>query len=121
MLVCALGSATLAFAWAGITSPAATVVFCIIYGCVSGTYISLSLTIAGVTLCPNMGVIGLRIGMICIPCAAGLLIGSPVGGVVIRDGWLSLQMFTGATLAVSTVAIATLRVVKGGWRIWVKC
>lgn len=77
--------------------------------------------ITAVTLCPDMNVIGLRIGMICIPCAFGLLIGSPVAGVIVRDGWLALQMFTGATLAVSTIAVATLRVLKGGWRARVKC
>ena len=121
MLFCAIGSTALVFAWAGITSPVGTIVFCVLYGFFSGTYISLTLTVTAVTLCPDIGISGLRIGMITIPCAAGLLIGSPVGGAIARDRWLGLQLFAGATLAVSTAGIAILRGLKGGRKVCVKC
>ena len=68
-----------------------------------------------------MGVIGLRTGMICIPCAAGLLVGSPVGGAIVGSRWLGVQMLTGGTMAASAVGVMMLRVLKVGWKFWVRC
>ena len=121
LLLCALGCASFAFAWSGIYSPVSAVMFCIFYGFFSGTYISLVLTTVANTLCPHMGIIGLRIGMICIPCAAGLLVGSPVGGAIVGSGWLGVQLLTGGTLAISTIGVMVLRLLKVGLRVWTRC
>lgn len=79
------------------------------------------MTTVAVALCPDMSVLGMRIGMACIPCASGLLIGSPIGGATIKHGWLGLQMLTGTTLALSTAGMIGLRVLKVGWRPRKRC
>lgn len=79
------------------------------------------MTTVAVVLCPDMSVLGMRIGMACIPCATGLLIGSPIGGATAKQGWLGLQLLTGAMLAVSTAGMVGLRVLKVGWRPHKRC
>ncbi|KAF2230512.1 MFS general substrate transporter [Viridothelium virens] len=121
LLISAFACAVLGYVWAAITSPAAIIVFAILFGAFSGTYISVALTTIAVWLCPEISALGLRIGMMCIPCAAGLLIGSPVGGVIAKNDWLGVQMFTGSTLLASTIAVAAVRTMKSGWSIARKC
>ena len=121
LLLCALACAILSFAWISVASQAGIVVFGVLYGFFSGTYISLVLTTVAVWLCPSLEMLGLRIGMITIPCALGFLIGTPVAGAIAEHGWLSVQLFTGITLAASTLAILLLRAKVGGWGIAKRC
>jgi hypothetical protein len=97
------------------------IVFCVFYGCFSGTYLSLVMTTVAAVLCPDMSVLGMRIGMACIPCATGLLIGSPIGGATVKQGWLGLQLLTGVALSISLTGMVGLRVLKVGWRFLTRC
>ncbi|KAF2869474.1 major facilitator superfamily domain-containing protein [Massariosphaeria phaeospora] len=121
LILCAIGITISVLAWPGVSSEATLITFSVIYGCFSGTYLSLVMTTVAVALCPDMSVIGLRIGMACIPCATGLLIGSPIGGVTVKHGWLGLQMLTGAVLSLSAIGLMRLRVLKVGWKLWKRC
>ena len=53
-------------------------------------------------------------GMLFIPLAIGLLIGNPIAGAILRRGWISLEAFCGASVAVSALFMALARVAKGG-------
>ncbi|KAF2634175.1 MFS general substrate transporter [Massarina eburnea CBS 473.64] len=121
LILCALGSAISAFAWSGVTSVKGLITFSIFYGCFSGTFLSLVMTTVAVVLCPDLSVLGTRIGMACIPCAVGLLIGSPIGGTTIKHGWLGLQLLTGVALTLSMAGMIGLRVLKVGWRPFKRC
>lgn len=121
LVFCALMSAVTAIAWIAVRSLTGLVVTCIFYGCFSGTYLSLIMTTVAVALCPDISVLGMRIGMACIPCSMGLLVGSPIGGATVKHGWLSLQLLTGMTLVVSTLGMAALRTMKVGWRVFARC
>jgi hypothetical protein len=121
LILCALGSAIAAFAWVGVSSQAGMIVFCVFYGCFSGTYLSLVMTTVAAVLCPDMSVLGMRIGMACIPCATGLLIGSPIGGATVKQGLLGLQLLTGVALSISLTGMVGLRVLKVGWRFLTRC
>jgi predicted MFS family arabinose efflux permease len=114
LLACFIGSAILAFGWIGVTSTAGAIVFCLLYGCFSGALISLVLTVISTTLCPDMRVLGVRIGMICIFCSIGILVGSPLGGLVLRNGWVSLQAFAGAMLMTGAIGIWVIKLKVGG-------
>ena len=115
LLVCALACAISGFAWIAVESQASTIAFGVMYGFFSGTYISLVLTTIATWLCSRPDMLGLYIGMMTIPCALGFLVGSPVGGALVGNGWLAVQLFTGSTLSISTMAIFALRIMLGGW------
>ena len=103
----------LAFVWIRISTPGGAIVFCLLYGFVSGAFVALSPTCA-ITLCPSLAVVGVRMGMLFIPVSIGLLIGNPIAGALVENDWVSLQTFCGATLAISTVFLVATRVAKNG-------
>ncbi len=104
----------LAFVWIGISTPGGVIVLCLLYGSVSGAFVALTPPCA-ITLCPSLSVIGVRMGMLSVPVSAGLLIGNPIAGALVKISWTSLQSFCGAALAVSTVFLMAARVKKDGW------
>jgi MFS family permease len=110
MLVpCSLISAILAFVWIGIKNTGGIIVFCILYGFFSGTFVSLPPTTV-VSLSPNMGVVGTRMGMSFSFAGFGLLVGNPVAGAILKSGsWVGVQAFCGAAVAISTVTMAIAR------------
>lgn len=121
LLVCFIASAVLAFAWNGIKSTAGAIIFCLLYGCFSGALISLALTVIAAILCPDLRALGVRIGMICIFCSLGILFGSPLGGLVLHNGWSNLEIFAGAMLIAGGISIAAVRFLTMGARLKGKC
>jgi MFS family permease len=113
MLVpCSLISAILAFVWIGIKNTGGIIVFCILYGFFSGTFVSLPPTTV-VSLSPNMGVVGTRMGMSFSFAGFGLLVGNPVAGAILKSGsWVGVQAFCGAAVAIATVTMAIARLSK---------
>ncbi len=85
----------------------------------SGTLVSLPPSVA-VTLSPSLSVIGVRMGMLFVPIAAGLLVGNPIAGALVRSGWINLQVFCGVVVACSGVSVLAARVAKVGLRFKVK-
>jgi MFS family permease len=120
LLVCFVGSAILAFGWIGVHSTAGTIIFCLLYGAFSGALISLVLTVIAAKLCPDLTSLGVRIGMVCVFCSIGILVGSPLGGILLRDGWVSLQSFAGAMLTAGAVGILIIRYLTVGFSFRVK-
>ncbi len=119
LIPCSLVAALLAFVWIGIKTPAGVIIFCLLYGFFSGTFVSLSPTVT-VTLCPSLGVFGVRMGMLLVPTAIGLLIGNPIAGAILRNGWPALQAFGGVTVALATGFMIAARIAKCGWDLNVK-
>lgn len=101
-LATAAGGA-LVFAWVGVHNLAGLVVFCIVYGIVSGVIITVT-TLMVSDLSPPGAVhetIGTRLGMAYFSCGIGLLIGSPIAGALTdtsRGDFLKVQVWGGATL-----------------------
>lgn len=115
------GSAVFTFIWIGIRNTAGLVAFCLFDGCFSGAFISLSLSVVAATLCLNLGVLGVRIGVICLPTAIGFLIGNPAAGTILEHSWTSLHAFYGENIALATLGILIIRIMKAGKDIRVKC
>ncbi|KAH5645173.1 hypothetical protein HBI39_178420 [Parastagonospora nodorum] len=97
-----LGS--LAFVWIGIKDTAGTIVFCVLYGFFSGASISLT-PVMLTAVSPDLSVVGTRMGMAFSFASFGLLIGSPIGGVLIgtEAGYTAVQVFSGATILIGLV------------------
>ncbi|WFD32977.1 hypothetical protein MSPP1_004034 [Malassezia sp. CBS 17886] len=114
-------STVLGFAWLGVQNTGGLIVFSILYGFVTGAYISLPpAAVAGLT--KDMHQIGTRVGMCFMMGGIGMLIGNPIAGALLdaKSGtYWKAQVFCGACLAGSTAAFALSRAtMKGsGWRV----
>ena len=104
----------LAFIWITVSTSGGIVVFCLLYGFVSGAFVALSPPCA-IALCPSLTVVGVRMGMLFVPISIGLLVGNPIAGALVNVRWVALQSFCGATLAVSMTLLMATRVMKDGW------
>ena len=115
LLPCAAISASLAFCWIAISSKAGLVIFSILYGFFSGTFVSLPPTTV-VSLSPNLAVVGTRMGMSFAFSGFGLLVGNPVAGAILGSGtdFVGVQVFCGGTVVAAAIAVFLARVVKVG-------
>ena len=86
-----------------------------LYGFFCGSFVSLPGPTV-VTLSPNLGVIGTRIGMSGAFAGTGLLIGSPIAGAILGGpgGWTGLKVWCGLLLAVSGLCSLGARALKTG-------
>ncbi|OOF92824.1 hypothetical protein ASPCADRAFT_54322 [Aspergillus carbonarius ITEM 5010] len=109
----------LAFVWIGIHNTGGMIVFCILYGFFSGTFVSLPPTTI-VTLSPSLGVVGVRMGMSFVLAAIGLLIGTPIGGALLDHGWVALQAWCGACVIIAALLVLLARLTKVGTTVMVK-
>lgn len=111
MFVCSCLSCILAFCWIAIYSEPSLMVFCILYGFCSGTFVSLqAATVA--SLVPHMGFMGTWMGMCAFVSGLGLLVGTPVAGALLNIHWLALQCFCGGCIAVASICIFGTYMVK---------
>ena len=107
--------AALCFGWIGIKSTAGSIIFCILYGFFCGSFVSLP----GVTimsLSPNLATIGIQLGMSFFIAGLGLLVGEPIAGAILRGsgGWVGLQVWCGALLAISGIFSLFARIAQVG-------
>ncbi len=121
LLPCAAISSLLAFCWIAISSKAGLIIFCILYGFFSGTFVSLPPTTV-VSLSPSLAVVGTRMGMSFAFAGFGLLVGSPVAGAILGSGtnFTGVQAFCGGTVAAASVAVLAARFFKVGLGLKVK-
>jgi MFS family permease len=114
-----LAAAILTWAWIGIQNGPGVVVFAVLYGFFSGTYVSLA-PITTVTLSPSLDVVGARMGMVFAVASLGLLIGTPIGGAILEHSWVGLQSWGAACIVVATFCMIGARVSKAGFKLKVK-
>ncbi|PYI05354.1 MFS general substrate transporter [Aspergillus sclerotiicarbonarius CBS 121057] len=101
----------LGFVWISVHNAGGMIVFCIFYGFFSGTFVSLPPT-AVVTLSPSLSVVGARMGMNFVIASTGLLIGTPIGGLLLDHGWVALQAWCGACVLMAALFIFLARLTK---------
>ena len=99
----------------------ALIVFCILYGFFSGSFVSLP-PMTVVSLSPSLGIVGTRMGMVFACAGLGLLIGSPVAGAILGDGssFVGLQVFCASTVVASGVVAFAARFAKVGTKVSIK-
>ncbi|KAF4624137.1 hypothetical protein G7Y89_g14036 [Cudoniella acicularis] len=98
-------SGILAFAWIRTRTFASVVVFCILYGFFSGAIVAL-LPTSLIVFCPDIRVLGARMGMCFSFLGLGVLIGSPIAGVLLDSqvGFHGLKAFCGIMVIVGSMA-----------------
>lgn len=90
------------FSWLGINNEAGFIVFCIIWGFISGVLVTApAAAVAHPKLSPSMGVIGTRLEMSWITAAIGILIGPPIAGALAdlnTDYFVNAIVFAGVVI-----------------------
>lgn len=109
-------AALLAFSWIAVRDSVGLVVFSVLYGFFSGTFVSLpGPIVVGISMdFPKL--IGTRLGMAMGCAGIGLLVGSPVAGVILdKHGWVGLQAWAGSLITTSAFCMLSARGAKFGW------
>jgi MFS family permease len=113
MIVCAGGSAIMAFAWFGTKNLGGLTVFALLYGAFSGGVVSLSPSCLK-NLTPDMNRLGARMGMSFFITGIALLVGTPIAGAILGDdNWTPTIGYTAALMMVSVLLYAVSR-----WLVW---
>lgn len=101
IIVCTMISALLGYAWLAVQSLAGLVVISVIYGFTSGAVVSLQATVVA-SLVPEVHMIGTWMGMSLFMGGIGILIGSPISGVIAD----SSAGFSGALIFAASFTVA---------------
>lgn len=122
--MCTLIAGVLGFCWIAIPTQASVgglVVWALLYGAFSGAFVSLQPSTV-VSITDDMSTVGGRLGMNTFCAALGLLIGTPIAGVILEgdNTWTGLQVFCGATLLVGGALVMGTRCERVGVAIWRK-
>ncbi|OLN92796.1 Riboflavin transporter MCH5-like protein 7 [Colletotrichum chlorophyti] len=106
-------SAVLMFAWLGINSMPGLVVFAILYGLFSGGLVSISPTVI-VSLSPDLGRVGTRMGMMNFASGIAVLIGTPIAGAILGGygdvQWRSTIGYGAAALTVASAFFTSAKI-----------
>ena len=79
-----LASAALLFAWVGVVTIPGFIVWCVLWGFVSGALVTAPIAaISHRVLSPSPGKLGTRMGMAWFAAAAGELLGAPIAGALV--------------------------------------
>ncbi|KKY21199.1 putative major facilitator superfamily protein [Diplodia seriata] len=112
---CALLSGVLILCLIAVHDLAGLVVFCVLYGFFSGTFVSLPPTIL-VMLSPDRSKIGTRMGQAFSCIAIGILVGTPIGGAIQSEhGFTALWLFGGIVTIGGCLSVVAARVCKFGF------
>lgn len=118
---CTICASILGFCWIAIRDTAGgLIIWTLLYGALSGAFVSLQpTTVASIT--KDLSTVGARMGMNTFCASFGILIGTPIAGLLVGDGnWVGMQVFAGATLLGGALLILATRAAITGLKISVK-
>ncbi|KAI9810734.1 MAG: hypothetical protein M1827_006072 [Pycnora praestabilis] len=121
LIPCSLAASILTYAWIGIKNTPGLIVYALLFGFFSGTFVSLPPT-AIVSLSPHLGVVGTRMGMAFTIASLGLLIGTPVSGAILNTTgkYIGPQALAASTLMAAAVFMSLARYKKVGLKVFKK-
>lgn len=122
LIPCTVCAGILCFVWIAIDNHGGTIVFAVLYGFFSGTYVSIPPACISM-MTKDMSIIGTRLGMCFCFAGLGVLMGTPVAGALItRQGgdFLGAQIFAGVAIALAVVFITAARISFIGSKVFVK-
>ncbi|PKS08666.1 hypothetical protein jhhlp_004719 [Lomentospora prolificans] len=114
LLLSALISGVLCFAWIGIRSLGGLIAFGVLYGASSGAVVSVTPS-ATVSLTPNLAVVGTRMGMLFFSTGISVVVGPPIAGAIVGTngaaGWVGAIAYSGAGLFLGGLVLLAARFV----------
>ncbi|KAI8964632.1 MFS general substrate transporter [Daldinia sp. FL1419] len=114
LAVMTLGCSILAFGWLGVHDLGGTITFALLFGFFNGGVTSLPPS-AIVSLTPDLSRLGTRMGMLFAFIGMAVLVGTPIGGAILKDvnddgAWKSLIAYCAATLFTGGLGFVTTQV-----------
>ncbi|ROW14809.1 hypothetical protein VPNG_03734 [Cytospora leucostoma] len=113
IVACASASAVLLYGWLGIHDLGGLIVFALLYGGFSGGIVAVTPS-AILSLSPNMGNVGTRMGMTFTLTGIAILVGTPIAGAILggfsETEWLGVIGYSAAGLTVGLVLYLAARV-----------
>ncbi|KAH8801789.1 major facilitator superfamily domain-containing protein [Xylogone sp. PMI_703] len=108
-------TAVLAYCWAAVHSTPGIIALCVLYGFFSGGFVSL-VPVVLVALSKDPRKVGARLGMCFAIESVGLLIGTPIGGDILKDtkSYLGVQLFCGSCLIACAAILFIIRFLESG-------
>jgi MFS family permease len=122
LIPCTACAGILCFVWIAINNHAGTMVFAVLYGFFSGTYVSIPPACISM-MTKDMSIIGTRLGMCFFFSGLGVLMGTPVAGAIItrqNGDFLGAQIFAGVAVMLAVVFITASRISFIGSKVFVK-
>ena len=119
---CVLACAILILAWIAVQGVGGLIVFALLYGFFTGTFVSTT-NVALVSLTDDERIVGTRLGMSFMCAGFGILIGNPVAGKLIdleTGSFVRMQIFGGVLVMASAMLFAASRVAKVGLKVRAK-
>ncbi|OKL62002.1 hypothetical protein UA08_02913 [Talaromyces atroroseus] len=121
MIPCTFVAALAGFCLIAVKSPAGLIILAIVYGFFSGTIVSSSSTVVVYLSQNNKSKMGTRLGQLFGVASFGMLIGTPVGGVVLDDySYTSLFVFAGVFVVSAGVFIIISRKFYKGLKLMIR-
>lgn len=74
-------------------------------------------TVVAIAMCPDMRDYPIRMIMLMVPIAVGLLIGTPIAGAIQTYGWAASKEFSAIAVLLCTTISFIARMVKVGIRV----
>ncbi|KAL1843482.1 hypothetical protein VTJ49DRAFT_1353 [Mycothermus thermophilus] len=123
ILACTMGSMVLVFGWLGVRDLAGAIVFVVLYGAFSGGVVSLTPSVI-VSLSPDMGRVGARMGLSFVVAGIAILIGTPIAGAILGSTedprWTGTILYSAFGLLAATLLYFASRLLlfkkKGDWK-----
>ncbi|KAH9949439.1 putative MFS monocarboxylate transporter [Amylocystis lapponica] len=122
LIPCIAATAILAFCWIPVHDVGGLTAFAVLYGFFSGSFVSLPPSVISI-LCPDMSLVGTRMGMTFTFGALGLLIGNPIAGALLdlqTGEFVQAQIFCGVTVFGALALCTGCRYTKVGFTLRVK-
>ena len=115
-----VAAAFLTFCWIAIKNTPGLVIFSVLYGFFSGTFVTLGAPIV-FSLTKDPSTVGTRLGMLTSMCGIGLLVGNPIAGAILdRGSWAGLQAWAGCVILAAAVLNSWARCTRYGSSLRIK-
>jgi len=104
------------FGWTGVHTPAGVIVYDVLYGVASGTVVSITPAVVA-SITARHEEVGTRLGMCFMIGGLGMLVGSPVAGVILdkdSPSYVGAQLFAAALMLASTLCLVASRFARSG-------
>ncbi|KAF9876948.1 MFS monocarboxylate [Colletotrichum karsti] len=109
----AAGAAVMMLAWLGINNMAGLIVFAIIYGLFSGGMVSIAPSVI-VSLSPDLGRVGTRMGMMFFTSSISILVGTPIAGAILGEysehEWQAMIGYGAAALTAGSICYTLAKI-----------
>jgi predicted MFS family arabinose efflux permease len=124
MSIVAFAAAIMSLSLLAIRNVPGIIVFCVLFGCFTGTFMSLPAPTTASLSAKHMSSLGARMSMAFMTAAIGSLVGSPIAGAILAqnggENWNGLLIWAGVLMVITTACMLAARTAKLGFKLSAK-